>query len=85
MSESNDESQDVPRLRLAWRSLERRSHTTGSGQILLERREFRLSDANDESWDFARLAFAWLTLERTVSFSILGSHMDARLSDGQFA
>ena len=49
LSESNDESQDVPRLRLAWRSLERRSQTTGSGQISLERREFRLSDANDES------------------------------------
>ena len=49
LSESNDESLGVPRLGLAWRSLEQRSHTTGSGRISLERREFRFSEPNDES------------------------------------
>jgi len=49
LSESIHVSLVLVRLQLAWRSLERRSPTTGSGQISLERREFRLSDANDES------------------------------------
>jgi len=45
----------------------------------------RLSDQKDVSQDVARLAFAWLTLERMVSFTILGSYLVARVSDGQFA
>ena len=93
LSESNDESLGVHRLGLAWRSLERRSHTTGSGRISLERQEFRLSEPNDESqilvrlalaWGSlgVRLAFAWHSLERAGKILNWAQKGVARLSDG---
>jgi len=71
LSESNDKSQDVPRLRLAWRSL--------------ERREFRLRDTNDESLVLARLEFAHGSLERAGKILNWAQKGVARLSDGWLA
>ena len=63
----------------------RRSHTTGSGWISLDRREFRLSEPNDEILILVRLALAWGSLERAGKILNWAQKGVARLSDSWLA